>query len=112
MKYNYEVKSVDTTNKVMEVEFTTENEDPVLVSMEMPREGDDIREVMNAYAPVHFWKQKNAVVQDVSVGSTGEVYADHPTETKAEYDARVAAEEAADAATSLSEASEAQSIVE
>lgn len=112
MKFNYEIKNVDTTNKVMEVEFTTENEDPVLVSMEIPRVGADIREVMAAYAPVPYWKQKNATVQAVSVGETGEVYADHPTETKAEYDARIAAEEAAAAAQEASEHQEAQAIVE
>ena len=112
MKFTYEIKNVDTTNKVMEVQFSAENEDPVLVAMEIPREGVDIREVMAAYAPVPYWEQKKATVQNVSVGATGEVYAEHPTETKAEYDARIAAEEAAAAAAALSEAAEAQDIVE
>ena len=98
MKFTYEVKSVDTTNKVMEVEFSTENETPVLISMEIPREGADIREVMAMYAPVPHWEQKNATVQSVSVGATGEVYSEHPTETKQEYNLRIAAEEAAELA--------------
>ena len=112
MKFTYEIKNVDTTNKVMEVEFATENETPVLVAMEIPREGVDIREVMANYAPIHYWEMKNATVQNVSVGATGEVYSEHPTETKAEYDARIAAEEAAAAAAELSQAAEAQAIVE
>jgi len=112
MKFTYEIKNVDTTNKVMEVLFSAENQDDVLVSMDMPREGEDIREAMASYAPVHYWKRKSAAVQNITAGTTGEVYADHPTETKAEYDARIAAEEAAAEAALLSEAQAAQEIVE
>lgn len=96
MKFSYEVISVDTQNKVMEVRFTAENEDAILVSIDIPREGVDIRDHMAGYAPVQHWEQKRATVQSVAVGATGDVWSEHPTETDVEYAARIAEEEAAE----------------
>lgn len=96
MKFTYEVVSVDTQNKVMEVRFSAENEESILVSIDIPREGDDIREHMAGYAPIQHWEQKRATVQSISVGATGAVWSEHPTETDVEYAARIAEEAAAE----------------
>lgn len=94
MKFSYEVVSVDTTNKVMDVRFSAENEESVLMAMPMPKVGEDIRELMAGYAPVVHWEQQKAEVQSVSVGATGEVWSEHPTQTAEQYAAQQAADEA------------------
>lgn len=96
MKFTYEVVSVDTQNKVMEVRFSAENEESILVSIDIPREGEDIRDHMAGYAPIQHWEQKRATVQSITVGATGEVWSEHPTETDVEYAARIAEEAAAE----------------
>lgn len=96
MKFTYEVVSVDTQNKVMEVRFSAENEESILVSIDIPREGEDIRNHMAGYAPIQHWEQKRASVQSITVGATGEVWSEHPTETDVEYAARIAEEAAAE----------------
>lgn len=92
MKFSYEIVSVNETAKSMDVRFSAEGHDDILIGMPMPKEGEDIRNLMAAFAPIPMWQQRAAVVQSVSSGTTGEVWADHPTETPEEYDARIAAE--------------------
>lgn len=95
MKFSYEIVSVDTTNKIMDVRFSAENEESVLVAVAMPKTDEDIRNVLASYAPVAHWEQRSATVQSVTAGTTGEIWSEHPTETDTEYAARIAAEEAA-----------------
>lgn len=96
MKFSYEVKSVDTTNKTMDVQFSAENEESLLVALPIPETGVDVREHVAGYAPIQHWEQKRATVQDISVGTAGDVWSEHPTETDVEYAARIAAEEASE----------------
>lgn len=95
MKFTYEIVSVDTANKTMDVRFSADGEENVLMAMPIPKTGDDIREHMASYAPVNHWEQVKAEVQTMTVGATGDVWSEHPTETDTEYAARIAAEEAA-----------------
>ena len=92
MKFNYEITKVDVENKVMEVTYTAENETSISASMPIPRDDENINELLLSYSPVNYWERKAAAVQTVAVGTTGEIWSEHPTETKAEYDARIAAE--------------------
>ena len=95
MKFTYEIVSVDTTNKTMDVRFSAENEENVLIALPIPKVGDDIREHMASYAPIAHWEQVKAEVQTMTIGATGEVWSEHPTETDTEHAARIAAQEAA-----------------
>jgi len=92
MQYNYEILSVDSVNKVMEVRFTATNEIPVNVSMPLPNQGQDIREILNNYSPVNYWNEQKRAVDIPTQGVTGVIWSDHPTETDVEYNARTASE--------------------
>tara|TARA_R110000787_G_scaffold75093_1_gene166572 strand:+ start:1063 stop:1341 length:279 start_codon:yes stop_codon:yes gene_type:complete len=92
MKYNYEILSVDSTNKVMEVRFTATNETSVNVSMPFPSKDEDIRIVLHNYSPVNYWNEKKRSVDTPNQGTTGVIWSDHPTETEDEYNARIAGE--------------------
>jgi hypothetical protein len=96
MKFSYEIVSVNENAKSMDVRFTADGHAPFLVGVPMPKVGEDIREIMAAFAPISMWQQRAAEVQSVTAGATGEVWGDHPTETPEEFDARIAAEAEAD----------------
>lgn len=98
MKFSYEIVSVDTTNKTMDVRFSSEGEDSVLMAMPIPQVGVDVRDHMAGYAPIGHWEQRKAEIQTMSVGATGDVWSEHPTETPEEFNARILLEEAAAAA--------------
>lgn len=73
MKYNYQVISVDTPNRVMEVRYEAEGFPPMNVSCRLPFVDEDLISVIRMYSPVAYWKQLVAEVQDVNVGEVGEV---------------------------------------
>jgi hypothetical protein len=79
----------------MDVRFSAEGEESVLMAMPIPKVDDDVREHMASYAPILHWEQVKANVQTMTVGATGDVWSEHPTETDTEYAARIAAEQAA-----------------
>jgi hypothetical protein len=95
MKFSYEVVSVDTESKMMEVRFTAENEDPVVISLDIPEEGMDIRQHLSSYAPVYHWERKTKTLQDVAVGARGDIWSEHVTMTPEEHEAEKLAAEAA-----------------
>lgn len=92
MKFTYEILSVNTETKTMDVKFADENGNDVTMGVDIPREGQDMRELLAGYAPIPYWEQKDATVQTVTVGATGEIWSEHPTETDVEYAARIASE--------------------
>lgn len=69
--YTFEVVSTDTASKTMEVRYSAAGLSTLTVSAPLPVVGQDINEVISAYAPIGFWDQETAVVQTVTVGHAG-----------------------------------------
>ena len=69
--YTFEVVSTDTANKVMEVKYTAAGLNTLSASMPLPLVGQDITEVVAAYAPIALWEQETSTVQSVIVGHSG-----------------------------------------
>ena len=74
MNYTYEILLVDEVNNVMDVEYLHEQHGAVLVGMETPKEGQQLDEVLAAYAPIKFWQQKSLGHWSPEVGQSGELY--------------------------------------
>lgn len=71
IKYQYEVKSVDAVNGVMEVLYTSEYQTSMLVSMPLPTTTQTLEDVVSQYAPLAYWEQQNAVRVVPQVGASG-----------------------------------------
>jgi len=95
MKYSYEITSVDTASNMMEVTFTNANGDSVVASCEIPTADDNLKVHINGYAPVYHWTRNEKQRMTVTQGESGEIWSEHPEETEDEYNARIAAEQAA-----------------
>jgi hypothetical protein len=71
INYTYEVVNVSQEARVMEVVYTAENHDPILVGVQLPTVDQDLEQMIRAYAPWGIWEEKTKVYQVVAVGLTG-----------------------------------------
>jgi hypothetical protein len=80
----------------MEVRYTHDEHAPVLVAVPLPRVGQELADVVAAYAPLAVWEVAEAVFATVQVGVSGEVdmsiaasVADLAAQVRAERDLRL-----------------------
>lgn len=71
MKYTYEILSVDTNKRCMEVSYKTEGCPPVIVGATIPFEGELLEEVIRRFAPISFWEEKTKKIVAPLVGVKG-----------------------------------------
>lgn len=72
-KYSYEVISVNTDTKTMELRYTAEGQGPIVVGAHLPRQGETLEQIAAAFSPAHHWAQDVVGYLDVTVGATGEL---------------------------------------
>ena len=94
--YSYEILSIDAQTGMMEVRYTHEGHTPVLVAVPLPRVGQELADVVAAYAPLAVWEAEEVAFADVEVGASGEVdlsvvapVADLAAQVRAERDLRL-----------------------
>lgn len=94
--YSYEILSTDTQTGTMEVRYTRDRHEPVLVAAPLPRVGQEMKDVVAAYAPLAVWEAAELAFAAVQVGATGEValaasapVADLAAQVRAERDLRL-----------------------
>lgn len=71
MQYSYTVVRVDQDVKCIEVNFMAEGFSPTLVSMPIPRLGDNIDSVIQSYAPWTIWQPQVIEYAEIAVGKSG-----------------------------------------
>jgi hypothetical protein len=71
--YNFEVVAVDQAARAMEVRYTSEGRQPMNVGTRLPYVNETLEQVISMYAPVAYWLEQEAAVQDVQVGVAGSV---------------------------------------
>jgi hypothetical protein len=71
--YNFEVVTVDQAARVMEVVYTSEGRQTMRIGARLPYAGETLEAVIAMYAPVAYWLEQDAVVQNVQVGASGAV---------------------------------------
>lgn len=76
--YSYEVIAVDEAARVMEVVYTSEGRPPVHMGARLPYQGETLDMVIEMYAPIAFWRERDFVIAPVQIGVTGQKTADAP----------------------------------
>lgn len=71
--YSYEILSIHAQTGTMEVRYTREGHEQVLVAAPLPRVGQGLAEIVSAYAPLAVWEAEEVVFAAVQVGASGEV---------------------------------------
>src|SRR6056297_1772015 len=71
--YSYEILSTNAQTGTMEVRYTRAGHAPVLVAVPLPRVGEELTDVVAAYAPLAVWEAVEAAFAEVEVGASGEV---------------------------------------
>ena len=94
--YSYEILSTNAQTGMMELRYTRAGHEPVLVAVPLPRVGQELTDVVAAYAPLAVWEGAEAVFATVEVGASGEValaisqpVADLAAQVRAERDLRL-----------------------
>ena len=70
MRYTYAITRVDEDNDVMDVVYSAEGQDDVMVGVPIPREDEDLASVVASYVPLWAWR-KAAPPQKLTPGITG-----------------------------------------
>ena len=71
--YTYQVVSVNADARCMEVRFETPGKPPVNVGVRLPSPGENLGDVINAYAPTAYWDELARPVVLPEVGATGSI---------------------------------------
>lgn len=71
MNYSYKVVRVDQDAKCMDVEFTAEGFDPIVVGVRLPTVGENVDLVIQSFAPHSVWNPQVIEYASVSVGASG-----------------------------------------
>jgi len=71
--YHYHVVKTDNQNNHMEVEYSADGHDTVLVGMPFPLEGDNLESHFRAYAPIYHWVISKKKPQKIEVGFKGTI---------------------------------------
>lgn len=69
--YTYQVLNVG--DRSMEVEYSADGFDPVVIGVPRPRAGESVEAMIQAYSPVAYWLDLIAPRAEVEVGVSGEV---------------------------------------
>lgn len=71
MSYTYEILSVDTDKRCMEVSYKAEGLPSVIVGTTLPFEGELLEEFIRRFAPISFWEEKTKKTVAPLVGVKG-----------------------------------------
>ena len=94
--YSYEILSADSETGTMEVRYTREGHEQVLVAAPLPKVGQGLEVIVAAYAPLAVWEAAELAFAAVEVGASGELaliasapVADLAAQVRAERDLRL-----------------------
>jgi hypothetical protein len=71
MQYSYTVTRVDQDAKCMEVEFTADTFDKVVVGVRLPILNEDVDSVIQSFAPLAIWQPQVIEYAEITVGKSG-----------------------------------------
>lgn len=79
IEYKYEIVSVNEAAKAMEVIYTSEGNPTMHIGTRIPFEGESLEGVIQAYAPIAYWRELKLPNIPVSVGESGNITVSTPT---------------------------------
>lgn len=71
--YSYKVLSVDAQARCMEVLYTSDGRQTMHIGARLPYEGEQLEEVIKAFAPIRLWEEAEMPVAPPEVGHSGTV---------------------------------------
>jgi hypothetical protein len=71
--FNYKIVNVVKENNFMEVEYSAEGHETVLVGVTIPRKDVNIEDHIKSFAPYYIWVVSKIDFHDVLVGQTGTI---------------------------------------
>ena len=71
LEYTYEIISVDATAQCMDVKYSSEGREPILVGVRLPFEGEPLELVVDEFSPMAYWLALEAPKVAPKVGATG-----------------------------------------
>ena len=82
IKYTYNVLRVDVLSKVMEVKYESPEHGAMHVYARLPYENEPLESVIDQYAPINYWIDKDKPVQNIDPETSYGVrdYSNEPTE--------------------------------
>ena len=75
IKYKYEITSVDALARCMEVIYMAKGHPTMHISARVPFVGEELEDVIKAFAPLQLWRELSTEVNIPTVGYTGVFYA-------------------------------------
>lgn len=85
--YTYEIIRVDEQARAMEVVYASEGRQTMHIGARLPYEGESVEAVVQAYAPVAYWREQGASVVAPEVGARGSITAADPAALPLNYEA-------------------------
>lgn len=91
--YTYKIISVDAQARCMEVVYASEGRQTMHIGARLPYEGEQLEDVIKAFAPVRFWEEAEMAVVVPEAGTSGQIVIvpeepilppDQPTQTGAQ----------------------------
>lgn len=73
MKYNYIIQNVIPSEGFMEICFSMEGKEDILVGGRLPNKGESLNEVVSSYAPINLWFPKEKKYDIIEEGTVGEI---------------------------------------
>lgn len=73
IQFNFAVVAASMETRTMEVRYDAPGCQTVLIGMPLPSVGQDVVDVVSAYAPIAAWQEAERLVQLVEVGMSGAV---------------------------------------
>jgi hypothetical protein len=71
--YDYEIIRVDEAARCMEIVYSSAGRQTMHIGARLPYQGESVKAVVEAYAPVRFWQELESAVVVPEVGITGSV---------------------------------------
>jgi hypothetical protein len=80
MEVSYRVISVNQDANCMEVEFSADGHEAVLVGVRIPLEDEDVNQVIQSFVPTGIWFPRTTTLASVEAGFAGVVAVTSPSQ--------------------------------
>ena len=86
MNYSYTVTRIDQDAKCMDVEFTAEGFEPIVVGVRLPTLGENVDAVIKSFVPYSTWNPLVIEYTHVAVGTSGSYVEPSPEDVQQEIE--------------------------
>lgn len=69
--YNYKVTRVDYSARIMEVEYSSDGHETMLIGMPIPLQGQSVEAAIKQYAPVSHWQIQSTPILQIQENTSG-----------------------------------------